>query len=61
MKKALYILIIVSTLSCNDYLDIVPDKTQELSLLFERKNAAYTALVTCYSHIPEMIIYMKLL
>ena len=53
MKKALYILIILSTLSCNDYLDIVPDKTQELSLLFERKNAAYTALVTCYSHIPE--------
>ena len=23
--------------SCDDYLDIVPDKTQELSLLFERE------------------------
>ncbi len=53
MKKIPYIFIIFSMLSCNDYLDIVPDKTQELSLLFERKNAAYTALVTCYSHLPE--------
>ena len=24
-------------ISCDDYLDIVPDKTQELSLLFERE------------------------
>ena len=29
--------IIFSFLGCNDYLDIVPDRTQEVSLMFERK------------------------
>lgn len=55
MMKKYLILIVISFLSfsCDDYLDIVPDKTQELSLLFQRKNAAYTALVTCYSYIPQ--------
>ena len=55
MMKKYLILIVLSLLSfsCDDYLDIVPDKTQELSLLFQRKNAAYTALVTCYSYIPQ--------
>jgi hypothetical protein len=38
--------------SCGDYLDIVPDKTQEIDLLFERKEAAYKALATCYNHLP---------
>ena len=45
--------IIFSFLGCNDYLDIVPDRTQEVSLMFERKDAAYTALVTCYSYLPQ--------
>ena len=55
MMKKYLVLIVLSLLSfsCDDYLDIVPDKTQELSLLFQRKNAAYTALVTCYSYIPQ--------
>ena len=38
--------------SCNKYLDIVPDKTQELELLFERQEAAYKALATCYEYLP---------
>ena len=29
--------------SCEKYLDIVPDGTQELSLLFNRKETAYNA------------------
>jgi hypothetical protein len=39
--------------SCEDYLDIVPDGTQELSLLFNRKETAYNALANCYSYLPK--------
>ena len=46
-------IIIFNIVSCNDYLDIVPDRTQEVSLMFERKDAAYTALATCYSYLPQ--------
>ena len=38
---------------CSDYLDIVPDKTQELELLFDRQQQAYKALATCYSYLPK--------
>lgn len=38
---------------CADYLDVVPDKTQEIDLLFERKDAAYKALATCYHFLPQ--------
>ena len=40
-------------ISCEDYLDIVPDGTQELSLLFNRKETAYNALANCYSYLPQ--------
>lgn len=40
-------------ISCEDYLDIVPDGTQELSLLFNRKETAYNALANCYSYVPQ--------
>ena len=39
--------------SCEKYLDIVPDGTQELSLLFNRKETAYNALANCYSYLPQ--------
>jgi hypothetical protein len=39
--------------SCNDYLDVVPDNTQEVTALFNRKETAYNALATCYHYIPE--------
>lgn len=57
MKKVTtYIqLLLLSMLAfgCSDYLDIVPEKTQELDLLFERKEQAYKALAACYSYIPK--------
>ena len=52
-KYLLGSVILFSFLGCNDYLDIVPDRTQEVSLMFERKDAAYTALATCYSYLPQ--------
>ena len=39
--------------SCNDYLDVVPDNTQEVTALFNRIETAYNALATCYHYIPE--------
>ena len=56
MKKIYILLVIISTLglsSCSDYLDIVPDKAQEIELMFERKEAAYRALATCYHYLPQ--------
>ncbi|HIU54355.1 MAG TPA: hypothetical protein IAB03_00940, partial [Candidatus Gallibacteroides avistercoris] len=52
MKKiSLYIvsalLFLGGTSSC-DYLDIVPDNTQEIETLFETKDRAYAALGKCY-------------
>lgn len=56
IDKPFIILAIISTLglnSCDNYLDIVPDKTQEIELMFERKEAAYRALATCYHYLPQ--------
>ncbi|HYW96196.1 MAG TPA: RagB/SusD family nutrient uptake outer membrane protein [Bacteroidales bacterium] len=51
-KITALILLTLVTVSCDRYLDIVPDKTQEVSLLFQRQEAAYKALVTCYHYLP---------
>ena len=58
MKKtiryiAIALLLPLSFGSCEKYLDIVPDKTQEIDLLFQRKESAYTALATCYHYLPR--------
>jgi hypothetical protein len=55
MKKNIIHLLLISFtfLSCDEYLDIVPDQTQELDLLFDRQESAYTALATCYSYLPK--------
>lgn len=56
VRYLIYIILlfpVIGLLSCSDYLDIVPDKTQELELLFERKDAAYKALATCYHYLPQ--------
>jgi hypothetical protein len=49
-------LILVSMLAfavgCADYLDIVPDKTEDVALLFEQRETAYRALATCYHYLP---------
>lgn len=57
MKKiSLYIvsalLFLGGTSSC-DYLDIVPDNTQEITTLFETKDRALAALGKCYEYMPN--------
>ena len=55
--KNSYIAILLGSIflftSCEEYLDIVPDGTQELSLLFNRKETAYKALANTYSYLPQ--------
>ena len=51
--KYSFFILILSSWACTDYLDIVPEKTQELDLIFKRKTEAYKALATCYSYLPN--------
>jgi hypothetical protein len=53
MKKKFIIILLAGMFSCDNYLDIVPDQTQQVDLLFERKEVAYTALATCYAYLPK--------
>lgn len=56
LKIKIHITILFALLvfsNCENYLDIVPDGTQELSLLFNRKETAYNALANCYSYLPQ--------
>jgi hypothetical protein len=39
--------------SCNDYLDIVPDKGLSLETLFATKEEAYNVLAKCYYYLPD--------
>ena len=52
-KKIIIIGLLFGMFSCDEYLDIVPDQTQQIDLLFERKEVAYTALATCYAYLPK--------
>ena len=52
-KKIIVIGLLFAMFGCDEYLDIVPDQTQQIDLLFERKEVAYTALATCYAYLPK--------
>ena len=52
-KKIIIIVLLFGMFSCDEYLDIVPDQTQQIDLLFDRKEVAYTALATCYAYLPK--------
>jgi len=56
MKNLLIYIFLFSLLvlsGCSNYLDIVPDKTQDIEIIFQRKQAAYAALATCYHFLPQ--------
>ncbi len=50
--KLILLSIVASMFVGCDYLDIVPDKTEDISLLFEQRESAYKALATCYHYLP---------
>lgn len=53
IRNVLLLFFTLITFSCEDYLDIVPDRTQEISLLFNRRESAFNALANCYSYLPK--------
>ena len=56
MKNIKYALILTAAILsvCSDYLDVVPDKTQEIVLMFARRETVITALALCYHFIPPL-------
>lgn len=53
MKKYLIILITFTLLSCQDYLDVVPDNIATVEMVFNTRSSAEKFLSTCYSYVPE--------
>lgn len=51
--KIVIVLLLMFSFSCSDYLDIVPESTQQIENLFDRKEKAYISLATCYHYIPK--------
>ena len=45
-----FLVFFIAVFSCEDYLDIVPDRTQEISLLFNRRESAFMQLLS----LPQM-------
>lgn len=55
MKKALLILILCATsVSCKDYLDVVPDNVATIEYAFRLRSTAERYLFTCYSFMPNL-------
>ncbi|MDR0559431.1 MAG: RagB/SusD family nutrient uptake outer membrane protein [Prevotellaceae bacterium] len=51
--SAAFAVIVVSTASCDSYLDVVPDNTMKLENIFATKEEAYNALAKIYSYLPN--------
>jgi len=57
MKKMInrvLILVAAFTLSCADYLDVVPDNIATIDYAFRDRESAEKFLFTCYSYMPDM-------
>ncbi len=57
MKNIKYIVLLITTviaISCNDYLDIVPDNLTTIDHAFRNRYNAERFLYTCYSYLPNV-------
>ncbi len=53
MKKYIMIIFIaITTLSCNDYMDIIPDNVATFDNIFSNRIQAERFLFTCYNYLP---------
>lgn len=50
----IYLSFFAILVSCNDYLDIVPNDTATIDDAFDDRNSALTYLMTCYSWMPQL-------
>jgi hypothetical protein len=53
IKTGLLLVLLLGSLSCREYLDIVPDDTITLDDFFSRKEMAWNALAKVYSYMPD--------
>ena len=53
LKNIFVATLILFFASCSDYLDIVPDDTATLDIVFNNRNTAERYLVNCYHFVPE--------
>lgn len=56
-KFTLVLLLTGTTLSCDKYLDLVPDNVATIEHAFQMRNTAERYLFTCYSFIPDYTNY----
>ena len=54
IKIILFLLIIIGSVSCKKYLDVVPDYTATIDNAFAMRNSAKKYLFTCYSFLPKL-------
>lgn len=54
IKNVLFLLALVSSLSCQKYLDVVPDYTPTIDNAFALRTQAKKYLATCYSYLPRL-------
>ena len=48
------LLIIITSVGCNDYLDVVPDNVATIDHAFKDRTTAQKYLATCYSYMPNL-------
>ena len=53
MKKYIVLIWVFLSLSCDDYLDIVPDNLATIEIAFNNRISAEQFLFTCYSYVPN--------
>lgn len=49
----LFTMLFVTSISCSDYLDIVPDNIATIEMAFSMRSEAKKYLYTCYSYLPQ--------
>ena len=57
MKKTIKIILLVvflGTISCSDYLDVIPDDTPTLDHAFSNRSAMEKFLFSCYAYLPDI-------
>jgi len=53
ITKSIFLLLLITTFSCKDYLDVVPDNIATIEQAFHMRSSAEKYLFTCYSYMPS--------
>jgi hypothetical protein len=59
MKKYIFILLLIGSHGCSDYLDVVPDNIATIDILFNTRSSAEKFLTNCYGYVPHHADFKK--